>query len=51
MIISLHPEIAERAETVRETTDGGTDNAQAYRILGIIVKLQKELADQGYNPR
>jgi len=25
--------------------------AQAYRILDAIAKLQKELADQGYNPR
>jgi len=25
--------------------------AQAYRILGAIAKLQKELAEQGYNPR
>jgi len=25
--------------------------AQAYRILEAIGKLQKELADQGYNPR
>jgi hypothetical protein len=36
---------------VLETTDRGADNGQAYRILGIIVTLQKELADQGYNPR
>jgi hypothetical protein len=36
---------------VLETTDGGADNRQAYRILDAIAKLQKELADQGYNPR
>ena len=27
------------------------EKAQTYRILGAIGKLQKELADQGYNPR
>jgi hypothetical protein len=27
------------------------EKAQAYRILEAIAKLQKELADQGYNPR
>jgi hypothetical protein len=27
------------------------EKAQAYRILDAIVKLQKELAAQGYNPR
>ncbi|MCL2215193.1 MAG: hypothetical protein FWC06_08310 [Treponema sp.] len=36
---------------VLETTDGGADKAQAYRILTAIDKLQKELADIGYNPR
>ena len=25
--------------------------AQVYRVIGAIGKLQKELADQGYNPR
>jgi hypothetical protein len=27
------------------------EKAQTYRILTAIGKLQKELADQGYNPR
>jgi hypothetical protein len=37
--------------SVLEYTDGGNDNDQAYRILEVIDKLQKGLADQGYNPR
>ena len=39
---------------VYEYTDIDTkenQKAQAYRILNAIAKLQKELADQGYNPR
>jgi len=39
---------------VYEHTDIDTkenQKAQAYRILDAIAKLQKELADQGYNPR
>jgi len=39
---------------VYERTDIDTKEnrkAQAYRILDAIAKLQKELADQGYNPR
>ena len=39
---------------VYEHTDADTkDNqkAQTYRILEAIAKLQKGLADQGYNPR
>ena len=39
---------------VYEHTDIDTkenQKAQTYRILDAIGKLQKELADQGYNPR
>ena len=39
---------------VYEHTDIDTkenQKAQAYRILDAIAKLQKELADQGFNPR
>jgi len=36
---------------VLETTDGGADKGQTYRIFAAIGKLQKELADMGYNPR
>jgi len=41
-------------ESVYEYADQDTREnmkAQAYRILTAIGKLQKELADQGYNPR
>jgi len=41
-------------ESVLEYADRDTPEnmkAQAYRILDAIAKLQKELADQGYNPR
>ena len=41
-------------DDVYEHTDIDTkenQKAQAYRILDAIAKLQKELADQGYNPR
>jgi hypothetical protein len=39
---------------VYEHTDVDTkenQKAQAYRILDTIAKLQKELADHGFNPR
>jgi len=39
---------------IYEHTDIDTkenQKVQAYRILDAIAKLQKELADQGYNPR
>jgi len=41
-------------ESVFEYADQDTPEnmkAQTYRILTAIGKLQKELADQGYNPR
>ena len=34
-----------------DCTDGSNDKAQAYRIIGAIEKLQKELVGQGFNPR
>ena len=36
---------------ILDCTDGNNDKAQAYRIIGAIEKLQKELAGQGFNPR
>jgi len=36
---------------VLECTDGGNDKDQAYEMLDVIEKLQKELIAQGYNPR
>jgi len=40
-------------DAYRHTDQASADNrkAQAYRILTAIAKLQKELADMGYNPR
>ena len=41
-------------DSVLEYADQDTPEnmkAQTYRILDAIAKLQKELADQGYNPR
>jgi len=41
-------------DDVYERTDIDTKEnrkAQAYMILGAIAKLQKELAEEGYNPR
>ena len=40
-------------DAYRHTDQDSADNrkAQAYRILTAIAKLQKELADMGYNPR
>ena len=36
---------------ILDCADGNNDKAQAYRIINAIAKLQKELADMGYNPR
>ena len=36
---------------ILDCTDGNNDKAQAYRIIGAIEKLQKELAGQGFSPR
>jgi len=40
-------------DVYEHTDQDSVDNqkAQAYRILAAIGKLQKELADQGFNPR
>jgi hypothetical protein len=34
-----------------EASDGGDDKNMAYRILEVVGKVQRALADQGFAPR